>query len=41
MKLTLALLLAAAAFAADPFYLGVWKIDSAVVAPWWTDGGKP
>jgi hypothetical protein len=22
------------AFAADPFYLGVWKIESAVAAPW-------
>jgi len=29
-----ALLLAPLAFAADPFYLGTWKIDSAVVAPW-------
>jgi hypothetical protein len=27
-------LLAPLAFAADPFYLGTWKIDSAVVAPW-------
>jgi len=25
---------ATAALAADPFYLGTWKIDSAVVAPW-------
>jgi hypothetical protein len=40
-KLTLALLLAATAFAADPFYLGIWKIDSAAVAPWWTEAGKP
>jgi len=23
------------ASAADPFYLGTWKITSAVVAPWW------
>jgi hypothetical protein len=22
---------------AEPFYLGTWKIDSAVVAPWWDD----
>jgi hypothetical protein len=36
-----AFMLAGTAFAADPFYLGVWKIDSAVVAPWWTDPGKP
>ena len=28
------LLTATLAFAADPFYLGTWKIDSAVVAPW-------
>ena len=28
------LLTAISAFAADPFYLGTWKIDSAVVAPW-------
>ena len=28
------LLLAPLAFGADPFYLGSWKIDSAVVAPW-------
>jgi hypothetical protein len=36
-----AIMLVGRAFAADPFYLGVWKIDSAVVAPWWTDPGKP
>jgi hypothetical protein len=29
------------AIAADTFYLGAWKIDSAVVAPWWTDRAKP
>ena len=29
------------AFAADSFYLGTWKIESAVVAPWWTDRTKP
>ncbi len=28
------LLLATVTFAADPFYLGTWKIDSAVEAPW-------
>ena len=27
--------------AADPFYLGRWKIESATVAPWWTDAAKP
>jgi len=26
---------------ADEFYLGIWKIDSAVVGPWWTDKNKP
>jgi hypothetical protein len=25
----------------DPFYVGVWKIESAMVAPWWTERGKP
>jgi len=29
------------AFAADPFYLGNWRIASAVVAPWWSDAQKP
>ena len=29
-----AALFAGAAAAADPFYLGAWKIDSVVVAPW-------
>ncbi len=28
------LLTATLAFAADPFYLGTWKIDSAILAPW-------
>ena len=28
------LFIATLAFAADPFYLGTWKIDSAVLAPW-------
>lgn len=27
--------------AADPFYAGTWKIESASVAPWWTDRAKP
>ncbi len=30
-----------AAVAADPFYLGTWKIDSAVVGPWWNSPGMP
>src|ERR1035441_1086358 len=29
------------AIAADAFYLGTWKIESAVVAPWWTERTKP
>jgi len=29
------------AIAADAFYLGTWKIESAVVAPWWTERAKP
>ncbi len=33
--------LAPVASAADVFYLGTWKIASAVVAPWWTDRAKP
>jgi hypothetical protein len=37
----LTIAVAAILFAADPFYIGTWKIDSAVVAPWWTDAGKP
>jgi len=32
--LTMVLLLTASASAADQFYLGTWKITSAVVAPW-------
>jgi hypothetical protein len=32
---------AAASPAADAFYLGTWKIDSAIVAPWWTEPQKP
>ncbi len=28
-------------YSADAFYVGRWKIDSAVVAPWWTDSKKP
>jgi hypothetical protein len=33
--------LAPVAIAADAFYVGAWKIESAVVAPWWTDHAKP
>ena len=29
--------LAAGVFGAEPFYMGTWKITSAVVAPWWDD----
>jgi hypothetical protein len=35
------LLLAPCLFGSGPFYLGSWKIESAVVAPWWTDHEKP
>ena len=37
----LALLAASSLLAADPFYLGSWKIDSASAAPWWTEKAKP
>jgi hypothetical protein len=36
-----AAIFAAGAFAGDPFYLGTWKIASAVVAPWWDSPGQP
>jgi len=26
---------------AEPFYLGTWKITSAVAGPWWTEKGTP
>jgi hypothetical protein len=29
------------AVAADTFYLGTWKISSAVVGPWWNEAQKP
>jgi hypothetical protein len=43
---SLAIVIATLAFslctaAADAFYLGTWKIDSAVVGPWWTGKQKP
>jgi hypothetical protein len=41
VKLIALCLLIAPAFAADAFYLGNWKIESAVVAPWWGRPGKP
>jgi hypothetical protein len=37
----LAALLTAPAFAADPFYLGAWKIVSAQIGPWWDEAQKP
>jgi hypothetical protein len=37
----LTLTFAVTAFAADDFYLGTWKIDSAMVAPWWTEHQPP
>jgi hypothetical protein len=33
-------LLAAPLSAADPFYIGKWKIVSAAVAPWWEDKAR-
>jgi hypothetical protein len=27
--------------AADAFYVGTWKIESAMVAPWWNEAKKP
>jgi len=35
----LAVALASSGVAADPFYLGTWKIASAAAAPWWDDRG--
>ena len=29
--------IAARVFGAEPFYVGTWKVASAVVAPWWDD----
>lgn len=37
----IATILASGAIAADPFYLGTWKIVSAQVAPWWDTAEKP
>lgn len=34
-------LCAASALAADPFYFGTWKIESAKVAPWWKEQKAP
>jgi hypothetical protein len=43
MRPGLSILLVAASLAsgADAFYLGTWKIESAVVGPWWTEAQKP
>ena len=38
---TLAFAFISHASAVDVFYLGTWKIVSAVVAPWWSDPRKP
>lgn len=40
-RIWVALGLMTAAYAADPFYVGTWKIDSAVVAPWADKARKP
>lgn len=34
------ILLAGTLSAADPFYIGKWKIVSAAVAPWWEDKAR-
>ena len=36
-----AAVLASMAFAAEPFYLGTWRITSAVAAPWADRARKP
>lgn len=36
-----ALVLVPSLRAADPFYIGAWKITSAVVAPWWDEKAPP
>ncbi|HTP89960.1 MAG TPA: hypothetical protein VMJ34_23605 [Bryobacteraceae bacterium] len=40
-RLSICLVLATAAFAGDPFYVGAWKITSAVPAPWANAELKP
>jgi len=40
-KAAVLILLTAAIQAADPFYLGTWKITSATIAPWWTERQPP
>jgi hypothetical protein len=41
-RIVAAIVLAVGAIrAADEFYIGRWKIDSAKVAPWWTGRGLP
>jgi hypothetical protein len=39
--LPLAAVIASGIFAAEPFYMGTWKVASAVVAPWWDDPAHP
>ena len=39
--MTAAMLACVAAWGADPFYVGIWKIDSAQVAPWADKGRTP
>jgi hypothetical protein len=41
VRIVILIALAARVFAADAFYLGTWKIDSAIVGPWWTEAQKP
>lgn len=35
------LLVCVIGYAADPFYIGTWKIESAAVAPWWSEKQTP
>ncbi|HEV2687354.1 MAG TPA: hypothetical protein VGV35_02335 [Bryobacteraceae bacterium] len=41
LRLVVLLVAGICALAADLFYQGTWKIDSAKVGPWWTDSKKP
>lgn len=40
-RILLFVICAASAFSADSIYIGTWKIESAVAAPWWTDRQPP
>ena len=40
-RLAVLVLFAGVVLAADPFYLGRWRIESASVAPWWNERQEP